>query len=75
MSQLNLVTLKQYNDRLEAEMAKGLLDNAQIPCILTRPDAGGARPTPLAFDSGSTLSVRAEDLEKAKEIISVMENE
>ena len=74
MSELHLVTLKQFSDRLQAEMAKGLLDNAHIPNILTRPDAGGARPAPFAFDSGSTLSVREEDLEKAQDVISVMED-
>lgn len=73
MSELHLVTLQIFTDRMQAEMAKGLLDNAQIPSVISAGDAGGIQSTPFAFSPGVTLSVRAEDLEKAKEVVSVME--
>jgi hypothetical protein len=75
MDNLNLITLKTFSDRLQAEMAKGLLDNAGIPSILNGGDAGASRPTPFAYTPGVSLSVREDHLEKAKEILSVMDNE
>jgi hypothetical protein len=72
MTKLKLVTLQQFTDRMQAEMAKGLLDSAGIPSIISSADAGGVRPVPFAFGVGITLSVKENDLEKAKEVLSVM---
>ncbi len=63
-----LVCLKKFNSRDEAEMAKSILTGSEIETVVAANDAGGWYPF---FDvvAGVRLMVRQEDLERAREIL------
>lgn len=63
-----LVTVRTFTNDLEANVAKGALEAFGIDCMLSRDDAGGQRPH-LAFSGGVRLLVRAEDAERAAEVL------
>ena len=63
-----LVTIQTFTNQLEADIAKGALDAFGIDCMISRDDAGGQRPH-LAFSGGMRLMVRAEDAERAAEVL------
>jgi Putative prokaryotic signal transducing protein len=62
-----LVTVSTFPSPVDAEIAKGVLDEAGIESMIRSDNAGGMYP-PL---SGAELVVRAEDLEKAAEALGV----
>lgn len=64
-----LVTVKVYSMRVEAEVAKGLLEAHNIQSFIAADDAGGMRPFPMSYSYGVELKVAEEDLEKAKKIL------
>ena len=66
------VAIKAFLHKYEAEMAKGLLDQAKIVSIILSDDCGEARAS-LSFGQTIKLMVRKEDLEKAKEVLKVIE--
>lgn len=61
-------TIKNFSNRIEAELAKGLLEANDINANVRSDDAGGTRPS-LAFASGVELQVLEKDVQKAKELI------
>jgi hypothetical protein len=67
----DLAVLRRYRWRHEAEMAQGLLEDAGIQALVTADDAGGALggmglpPVGLPV----RLLVRAEDLARAREVL------
>ena len=64
-----LVVVKKFLYRQEAEIAKGLLTSSGIDCILSADDAGGLRPE-IAFGRGGVhLLVKRKDLQEAKEML------
>ena len=63
-----LVTVLTFTNDLEANVAKGALEAFGIDCMLSRDDAGGQRPH-LGFSSGTRLLVRAEDAQRAAEVL------
>lgn len=65
----SLKTVQSYSTRLEAEMAKGLLEANGIKAIIFADDAGGARPFPMSYSFGVELKVRSIDFEKARKIL------
>jgi len=70
----DLVNIKTFLYRHEAEMAKGLLDEENIEAMISADDLGGYRPH-LAFGMGGVqLLVKKEDVEKAQAIIKVLED-
>jgi hypothetical protein len=62
-----LVTVSTFPSPVDAEIAKGVLDEAGIESMIRSDNAGGMYP-PL---SGAELVVRAEDFEKAAEALGV----
>lgn len=64
-----LVTLKIFPTRVEAEIAKSLLESMGIKAMVSADDAGGMMAAPFAYTAGVELIVREEDLDKAKKIL------
>ena len=60
-----LVCIKTYPNRVEAEIAKGLLKENNIKAMVTADDAGGMRPDLLWGTGGAKLLVQEKDKEKA----------
>ena len=68
MPDAQLVVARTFMNRFEADVAKSALDAVDIRSMVRADDAGGMRPAMLM---GLTvqLIVRAEDLERALEIL------
>lgn len=65
----DLITIKTYNSRIEAEVDKGLLEGCAIKSIISADDCGGADPN-LAFATGGVkLMINEKDIDRAKEIL------
>jgi len=62
-----LVVVGTFLNQIEAEMAKGALEAAEIESMISADDAGGLRPH--LWMGGVRLLVRAEDAEHATEIL------
>ncbi len=60
-----LVCVKTYNNRLDAELDKSFLDSEGIQAMISADDAGGLRPDLLWATGGVRLLVKEEDAEKA----------
>jgi hypothetical protein len=67
------VVLETFSNRIEAEMAQGILEGEGIEAVVMADDAGGAYPM-LQFIRGVKLLVPAEDEARAKEILAAMED-
>lgn len=65
----DLVSVVSFPSRVEAEVAKGLLESQGIVALIVADDAGGARPYPMSYSYGVSLQVRAFDLERAREVL------
>lgn len=65
----HLITFRTFPTRIEAELAKSLLEAAGIKAMISADDAGGMLPTPFAYTSGVELILREEDVERAKEVL------
>lgn len=67
----DFIVIRAFNTRIEAEVAKGLLEANNIKAIISADDAGGAYPFPMMSSSrGVQLSVEEKDVKKAKELLS-----
>lgn len=63
------VLVGKYSSRIQAEMMTGLLESEGIPTVAQIDDAGGLRPE-LVFGLGyARVLVRAEDVDRAREIL------
>jgi hypothetical protein len=62
-----LVVVQTYLNRIDAEVAHSALEAVNIDSMVQADDAGGTRPT--LWMSGVKLLVRAEDAERAIEIL------
>jgi hypothetical protein len=62
-----LVVIRDYLNKLEAELAHGALEAAGIHSIISADDAGGTEPG--LWMGGVRLLVRAEDAKQAEEIL------
>ena len=70
----DLVSIKTFLHRHEAELAKGLLAEQNIEAMISADDLGGYR-SHLAFGMGGVrLLVKKEDVDKAKEALEVLED-
>ena len=65
------VVLETFSNRIEAEMAQGILESEGIEAVVMADDAGGTYPM-LQFVRGVKLMVAAEDKARAKEILAAM---
>lgn len=70
MTQDNFVCVLTCNTRLDATIAKSVLDANKIQSFISADDKGGASPFPLSpTPTGVKLMVKKEDLGKAKEVL------
>jgi hypothetical protein len=65
MNSDELVTVSTFPSAVDAEIAKGVLDDAGIESMIRSDNAGGMYPA----IGGADLVVRAEDVEKATEAL------
>ena len=68
MSESELVILRTFSNRFEADLARSALEAASIESMVRHDDAGGMRPG-LWVGRGVELLVRREDAERAREIL------
>jgi hypothetical protein len=68
MADTQLVVVRSFRDRFEADLAQSALEAAGIESLVRSDDAGGMRPA-LTFSNGAELVVRIEDVERASEIL------
>ena len=68
MSETDLVVVRTFADRIEAELAHSALEAAGIESMIRADDAGGLRPA-MAFSNGIALLVRAEQASAAAEVL------
>ena len=69
MDNEKLVAVGTYTNKIDADLAQGALEAADIDAMVTADDAGGQQPG-LLMGKGVRVLVRAEDAERAKEILS-----
>jgi hypothetical protein len=63
-----VICVKTFNSRLEAEIARGNLEANGIDSMVSADDGGGIRPE-LAFALGVRLLIKKENEERALEIL------
>jgi hypothetical protein len=68
MTRHDLVVIRTFLNKFEAELAKSALDAANIDAMVKADDAGGTQSG--MWMSGVQLLVRAEDAARAAEILS-----
>jgi hypothetical protein len=64
----DLVCVKEFADRIEANLAKGKLESEKIDSFISADDEGGQLPFQLSQE-GVQLFVKAADLKKAQKIL------
>lgn len=67
MDHPDLVVVRTFLNNFDAELAKSALEAAQIDSMIRADDMGGMRPS--LWVSGVELVVRADDAERANEIL------
>lgn len=67
MNDTELVVVGTFLNQIDADLAKGALEAADIQAMLSADDAGGQRPH--MWMGGIRLLVRAEDAEEATAIL------
>jgi len=67
MSKTELVVIRTYLNKVEAEIAQGALKASDVDSMVSADDAGGTRPS--LWMSGVKLLVRAEDVGRATEVL------
>ena len=64
----DLVVLRTFLNDIDAQLARTALEAAEIDSMIRADDAGGMRPH-LWVGSGVELVVRAQDVERANQIL------
>ncbi len=72
MTHADLVVVGTFLNKIDAELAQGALQAADIESMVSADDAGGLRPT--LWMGGIRLLVRSEDVERASEILGSSES-
>ena len=68
MPRTDLVVIRKFPTKFDAEMAKSALEAANIDAMIRADDAGGVQPG-MWLGNGVELLVRSEDAERATEIL------
>ena len=69
MSSSDLVVLRNYNNHIDADLARSALDAVGIESMVRADDAGGME-TGLWSSNGVQILVRSEDVQWAEEVLS-----
>ena len=64
-----LVVVQSYGSRLEAELARGALEDASIPAMVQADTAGGMREHLAWSGAGFKILVREEDATAARDVL------
>ena len=72
---MDSVVIRTYGIQQNAEIARGLLEESDIVSFVASNDAGVAFPTIFSAESGYRLLVDSSDVEKADEVLAVLEPE
>lgn len=64
----NLITLKIFNNRIEAEVLRSLLESSGIKSWILSDDAGSMYPSQASIN-GVRLMIRDEDFKTASELL------
>jgi hypothetical protein len=67
MTDSELVPVKTFLSRTEADLAKSALEAAGIEALVSADDAGGMRPS--LWMGGVTVLVRSDDRDQARKIL------
>jgi hypothetical protein len=67
MSHPALVAVRTYLNKIDAEIAQGALEAADIESMISADDAGGLRPG--LWMGGVRLLVRVEDVDRAARVL------
>jgi len=65
VSSSGLITISTFRSTADAQIAKGILDEARIDSMIRADNAGGMYPA----ISGADLLVRSEDVAKAHDVL------
>jgi len=65
----DLVCIKTYSQKEEAELAKNLLEASGIKAVVSIDDAGGVNPALGWATGGARLMIKEKDKEKTSEIL------
>lgn len=66
----NLITLKIFNNRIEAEVLRSLLESSGIKSWILSDDAGSMYPSQASIN-GVRLMIRDEDFKTASELLAI----
>jgi len=69
MQQVNIVVVRSYGSRAEADLAKGALEDAGIRAMIQADTAGGMREHLAWSGAGFQILVREEDLTVARDVL------
>jgi Putative prokaryotic signal transducing protein len=69
MQDRKLVVVRSYGSRMEAELAKGALEDAGIPAMIQSDTAGGMREHLAWSGAGFKILVREEDATVASDVL------
>jgi type III secretory pathway lipoprotein EscJ len=61
--------IKNYSNKIDAEVDRGLLKAHGIPCIVASDDAGGMRPDLMMSTGGVWLLVEEKDINEALRLL------
>ncbi len=67
----DIICIKNYNNRVEAELAKSFLEDSDIEATVSTDDCGGWYPHLLFGTGGARLLVKEEEAQKALEILEI----
>jgi hypothetical protein len=70
MAKTELVAVRTFLTRIEAELARSALEAAEIDAMVDADDAGGTQ-SGLWLARGVRLLIRAEDIDRAEEILGI----
>ena len=65
----DLVRIKTYQSRIEAELVKGFLESNGIKAMVSADDVGGMNPALLWATGGVRLLVKKKDIQKAIKVL------
>jgi Putative prokaryotic signal transducing protein len=72
---MDKVIIRTYGIQQNAEIARGLLEEAGIVSLVVSDDAGGSFPNIFLTGIGFKLMVHSDDAEKAEEVLAVLDPE
>ena len=71
----DLINIRTFTQRFEAEIAQGLLAEEGIESFILADDCGGQRPDLALRMDAVQLLIREEDSERAREALAILEEE